>query len=71
MGGIFARAPIVLAALAILIFTQPASAGTVTYTYDEQARVTSAAYSDGTLLCYGYDAASNRRQIPSAPIPAR
>jgi hypothetical protein len=38
----------------------PAFAGTVSYVYDGQGRVVCAAYQDGTLAEYAYDAAGNR-----------
>jgi len=50
-----------LAALALtLAFDTSAAAGTVTYSYDEQGRVTAASYSDGTTIVYAYDPSGNR-----------
>jgi uncharacterized protein RhaS with RHS repeats len=46
-------------ALALALFAA-AVAGTVTYAYDVQGRLISATYSDGTMICYHYDAAGNR-----------
>jgi YD repeat-containing protein len=49
-----------LAVIAGALAPPAALAGSVTYTYDEQGRVTSAAYTDGTYVCYAYDTAGNR-----------
>jgi YD repeat-containing protein len=49
-----------VAAVAMEGSARPAAADTVTYTYDVQGRVATASYSDGTLICYQYDAAGNR-----------
>jgi large repetitive protein len=52
---------VAVAALLLLAIDAPGvSAGTVTYGYDAQGRVISAAYSDGTAIAYAYDAAGNR-----------
>lgn len=48
-------------ALAVAMFAA-AAAGTVTYAYDAQGRLISATYSDGTMICYHYDAAGSRTQ---------
>jgi YD repeat-containing protein len=45
---------------AILLIALPALAGNVSYTYDALNRLTRAAYEDGTVVEYSYDAAGNR-----------
>jgi YD repeat-containing protein len=45
---------------AILLIACPALAGNVSYTYDALNRLTRAAYEDGTVVEYRYDAAGNR-----------
>ena len=60
MKRIFSRVAISLAVCLGLLTA--AVAGTVTYAYDAQGRLVSAAYSDGTMICYHYDAAGNRTQ---------
>ena len=49
-----------IAIIVLGLCASAAIAGTTSYTYDEQGRVTSASYSDGTLACYEYDPADNR-----------
>jgi large repetitive protein len=44
------------------------SAGATTFTYDDQGRLASAIYSDGTAITYGYDAAGNRTQVGGAAV---
>jgi YD repeat-containing protein len=50
----------VLAFIFWLIFASIAFAGAVTYQYDSLNRLIKAAYSDGTVVQYTYDAAGNR-----------
>lgn len=59
-------------ALMSLAVASAASAGTITYTYDAQGRLVSAAYSDGTTICYFYDSAGNRTayKVGTAVCPA-
>lgn len=45
-----------------LACTSPASAGTITYRYDELGRVIEVDYPDGSIVYYTYDAAGNRTQ---------
>jgi YD repeat-containing protein len=60
--------------VASLIDRSRADAETITYTYDPQGRVTRAAYSNGVIVDYSYDAAGNRTQLVRAggisPPPA-
>ncbi len=47
--------------IAISLFLAPqASAGTVTYTYDDLNRLIQEVYSNGTVISYSYDSAGNR-----------
>jgi YD repeat-containing protein len=51
----------VIGALLLLVALPiDAFGGTITYTYDTHGRLASAAYSDGTTICYLYDSAGNR-----------
>jgi YD repeat-containing protein len=54
------RAGSIAVAMIVALAGPRVEAGTVGYTYDEQGRLTSAAYSDGTLVCYAYDLVGNR-----------
>lgn len=60
-----------LLAIVALAMGLPAMAQTVTYEYDNLQRVSSATYSDGTVIQYQYDAAGNRTVYavtrPTAP----
>jgi len=64
-----------MAVVLTLATVSGAFAGTVTYTYDDQARLASASYSDSTVICYFYDWAGNRVQYTvstsacSLPLP--
>jgi YD repeat-containing protein len=49
-----------LASLALIVGASPAVAGTVNYSYDEQGRIATATYPDGTCATYVYDKAGNR-----------
>ena len=52
---------IVMLAVASPIFLAgPASAGTISYSYDQLGRLTSAAYPNGALIRYNYDKNGNR-----------
>jgi hypothetical protein len=53
-----------LAAIALPALS-PAQAGTVTYTYDQLDRVVRAAYSNGTVVAYTYDASGNILSVSS------
>lgn len=55
--------------LACLLLASAAQAGSVSYTYDTLGRLTRAAYSNGTVIVYTYDASGNRttQVITGAP----
>jgi YD repeat-containing protein len=44
----------------MMVVASTSVAGTVQYTYDELNRLTAAAYADGTIVSYEYDAVGNR-----------
>lgn len=44
----------------LLVSVGVAQAGSVSYTYDTLGRLTRAAYSNGTVIVYTYDATGNR-----------
>lgn len=47
-------------ALAILMVSSSAIAGSVAYTYDQAGRLTTALYDNDTCITYSYDANGNR-----------
>lgn len=56
-----------LGMLLALSLADAATAGTITYTYDDLGRLKTAVYSDGTTITYTYDAAGNRTQYVVSP----
>ena len=51
--------------VALLLAAQAgsASAGSVTYSYDNLGRLAQAVYSNGVVITYSYDAAGNRSSV--------
>ncbi len=49
--------------LSLVFAVAEVSAGGVTYTYDELSRLTKAAYTNGTVIEYSYDAVGNRTLV--------
>lgn len=64
-----AAARLLLCGLAAVLVAVPASAGTVSYTYDALGRVKTATYSNGTVITYAYDAAGNRTSQVTTGAP--
>jgi YD repeat-containing protein len=59
---------LVLVFLATLL-SAPAFAGTATYTYDVQGRLTAVTYSTGVVITYSYDATGNRTSVVTTGVP--
>lgn len=49
-----------LLAISLFISAIPAAAASVVYTYDQNGRVATALYDNGTCVAYSYDAVGNR-----------
>ncbi|HYL37397.1 MAG TPA: RHS repeat domain-containing protein [Bryobacteraceae bacterium] len=58
----------ILASL-VLCLGIAACADTVSYTYDDAGRLTSATYSNGAMTQYSYDAAGNMTAVTVTPAP--
>lgn len=71
--GIIRRLPGVAracAALAAVLMTAAAWAGSVTYTHDALGRLKTVTYSNGVVIAYTYDASGNRVTVVTTASPA-